>query len=233
MSKSIVKGVENVKRIVAEHKLPGVHGPLIELIACPEQCHTAVEVSGGTSLFSVVVDSDSTASKILDIMNRQRMGGRVTFLPLDRLRPSEPKFTDTETALALISRLHFQPRFRKAVLHVFGQTIICRDLGVASQLASEQNLNCITLEGDQVNRKGAMTGGYVDETQSKMQLQQTITDRRRKQDELRAEADAATKKAQALEQDMNILLSETEKIRSLQSQLRLSFKNIRVGLEGL
>ena len=34
----------------------------------------------------MIVDSDQTASQILEIMNRKKMPGEVTFLPLNKLR---------------------------------------------------------------------------------------------------------------------------------------------------
>ena len=41
---------------------------------------------------------------------------------------------------------------------------------VSTQLARAHNLDCITLEGDQVSRRGALTGGYVDNRKSRLDL---------------------------------------------------------------
>lgn len=38
------------------------------------------------SLFHIVVDNDDTASRILEVMVKEKLG-RVTFMPLNRLRP--------------------------------------------------------------------------------------------------------------------------------------------------
>ena len=43
-------------------------------------------------LFHVVVDSDRTAAQILSIMNKQKMAGEVTFLPLNKLQPPNPTY---------------------------------------------------------------------------------------------------------------------------------------------
>jgi len=37
----------------------------------------------------VIVDTDKTASNILSIMNKQKMSGEVTFMPLNKLKYSE------------------------------------------------------------------------------------------------------------------------------------------------
>jgi structural maintenance of chromosome 3 (chondroitin sulfate proteoglycan 6) len=46
---------------------------------------------------------------------------------------------------------------------VFGKVMVCRDLDTATRVARESNyLNCVTIKGDQVSKKGTMTGGYLD-----------------------------------------------------------------------
>ncbi len=62
----------------------GVHGPVIDLFDCTEALYTAVEVTAGNALYHVVVDSDVTASKIVQHLIRDKVG-RVTCLPLNRL----------------------------------------------------------------------------------------------------------------------------------------------------
>ena len=39
-------------------------------------------------LFHIIVDSDKTASQILSQMNKQKLPGEVTFLPLNKLQSS-------------------------------------------------------------------------------------------------------------------------------------------------
>lgn len=43
----------------------------------------------------MVVDTDRTASQILSVMNRNKMGGEVTFLPLNKLQPPSSRFPST------------------------------------------------------------------------------------------------------------------------------------------
>ena len=47
----------------------------------------------------------------------------------------------------MISKLTYSDRFDKAIKHVFGKTLICRSMEVATQIARTQNLDCITLDG--------------------------------------------------------------------------------------
>lgn len=45
---------------------------------------------------------------------------------------------------------------------VFGKTLVCKDLDIATEAGRATDLNCVTIEGDQVGKKGTLTGGFLD-----------------------------------------------------------------------
>lgn len=66
------------------------------------------------SLFHVVVDNDEIASKILAQLNREK-AGRVTFMPLNRLKTSADGRMPTDAdAIPLKGRLRYDPKVEKA-----------------------------------------------------------------------------------------------------------------------
>eukprot|EP00976_Prorocentrum_cordatum_P072513 1180743-Prorocentrum_minimum.AAC.4 len=75
--RDINRGLVTVKRICNDHRIPGVHGPLIELFDCDEKFNTAVEVTAGNNLFHIVVDSDEIATKIIHYLNQEK-GARLS-----------------------------------------------------------------------------------------------------------------------------------------------------------
>jgi structural maintenance of chromosome 3 (chondroitin sulfate proteoglycan 6) len=50
----------------------------------------------------------------------------------------------------MVSKLNFDEKFEKAFMYIFGRTLICRNLEVATNLARSTHLDCVTLDGDQV-----------------------------------------------------------------------------------
>ena len=52
-----------------------------------------------------------------------------------------------QDAIPMINKLTYEPRFDRAMKHVFSKTLICRSMEVATQIARTQNLDCITLDG--------------------------------------------------------------------------------------
>jgi structural maintenance of chromosome 3 (chondroitin sulfate proteoglycan 6) len=126
------------------------------------------------SLFHVVVDTDQTASKVLDIMLKEKTG-RVTFMPLNRLKPKNPQTPNAQDAIPLIEKLSFAPEHQKAFQQVFGKTCVCRDLNIAAAYVKSHGINTITIDGDKVDRKGAMTGGYHDVRRSRIEAIKAVT----------------------------------------------------------
>ncbi len=177
INRELAAGLAAVRRLVEEHGIAGVHGPVVELFKIArEPLQTAVDVTGGTALFHIVVDNDEVASAILAKMNAVKAPGRVTFLPLSRLNAKAPAYPAGNGIYSIINdAISFDERFRPAMVHVFGRTIVCATLDQATSVAATHNLDCITLEGDRVDRKGAITGGFVDRKASRLRLQSDIT----------------------------------------------------------
>ena len=91
-------------------------------------------------MFHVVTDTDDTAKRLLDIMNREKTG-RLTFMPLNRLRPNVPTYPDAQDAIPLIQKLRFNDRDAKAFQQVFGKTCVCRDLTIAAAYVKSVTIN--------------------------------------------------------------------------------------------
>ncbi len=169
-SRQIAGGLQAVERFVAEEGITGVYGPLISLISLKDEIFApAVEAVGSNQLWQVVVDTDETASKIMKLLIKYK-SGRVTFMPLNRLKKvsTEKQINDDRVSLLVDACLEFDPMFAKAVHQVFGKSLLCKDLDVASAASKNFDMDCVTIDGDIVNRRGALHGGYVDDNRSRI-----------------------------------------------------------------
>ncbi|KAB5541754.1 hypothetical protein DKX38_014728 [Salix brachista] len=147
------RGLNSIRRICREYKISGVFGPIIELLDCDEKYFTAVEVTAGNSLFHVVVEDDNISTQIIRHLNALK-GGRVTFIPLNRVKAPRVTYPQSSDVVPLLKKLKFSPNFTPAFAQVFARTVICRDLDVATRVARTDGLDCITVDGDQVSKKG-------------------------------------------------------------------------------
>ncbi|CEH15344.1 structural maintenance of chromosome protein 3 [Ceraceosorus bombacis] len=167
MGRATALGLQAVEDVVKRHKLEGVFGPLYQLFAVDEKYKVAVETTAGESLFHIVVDTDETATKLLDVMTREKLG-RVTVIPLNRIKPKEVNFPQAADAILMIKKLEYDRKYVAALQQVFGKTIICPNLEIAGAYVRSHGLNAITLDGDRVERKGSLHGGYHDPRRSRL-----------------------------------------------------------------
>lgn len=51
----------------------------------------------------------------------------------------------------MVNRLEYDKKLDKAMRYIFGRTLICRNLEIATNISKQYNLDCITIDGDQVS----------------------------------------------------------------------------------
>ncbi|CAH8341807.1 unnamed protein product [Eruca vesicaria subsp. sativa] len=207
------RGLGSIKRICSEYKINGVFGPLVELVDCEEKFFTAVEVTAGNSLFHVVVENDDISTQIIRHLN-SRKGGRVTFIPLNRVKAPHVNYPQTSEAIPLLRRLKFDSKFAPALGQVFGRTVVCRDLNVATRVAKNDGLDCITLEGDQVSRKGGMTGGFYDHRRSKLRFMNTIIQNTKSINTKEKALEDVRRQLQVIDQQITQLVTEQQRLEA-------------------
>lgn len=109
-------------------------------------------------------------------MLNKTKAGRVTFIPLNRCIDKKIKYPNSHDVIPLIKKINYESIYEKAMMQVFGRTLLCRSIEVGSTFAREHNFDAITLSGDQVNKKGALTGGFIDHKRSRLHAQNTLTE---------------------------------------------------------
>jgi len=229
MPKSVASGASAVKRIVKELGISGVHGQLIDLFDVEDKFATCVEVVAASSLFFIVVDNDDITARLLEELNRQK-AGRVTFMPLNKLKTKESDLPSNEDVIPMISRLKFRPQYRKAFLQVFGKTLVSRNLEVASKYSREHDLNCITMEGDRVDSKGAITGGYTDKSRSRLDARRTIRSTQEKLKGVQDEIDKVVAAISDLDQRVTTKMGELQKEETRLVHLTSTYASLRMEL---
>merc|ERR1712156_175708 len=216
------KGGTNWKQIADSY-----YGLVIENFSCEQSIYTAVEVTAGNRLFHHIVETDKVGTQILKEMNKQKLPGEVTFMPLNRLHVRHLEYPQTKDAIAMVSKLEYEDKYDKAVRYIFGRTLICRNLEVATQLARTTGLDCVTLDGDQVSSKGSLTGGYFNKSRSRLEIQKTRTE---KSDDIQAQEDEMRSlrlKLNEIEGDINKVVSEMQKTETKNSKAKDVFDKVK------
>ena len=156
-------------RLLLEAGLDGIHGAVAQLGEVEDRHRLALEVAAGARMAQVVVDDDRIAARAIDLL-KSRRAGRLTFLPLNKIRSqaasggaamARGRRPDGGNGDGLIGRAveltRFEPIYSDVFGYVFGDTQVFSDLGSARQQLGR--FRAVTLEGELLEKSGAMTGG--------------------------------------------------------------------------
>lgn len=142
--------------------MDGVHGTIAQLGKAPPEYTTALNVAAGGKLHYVVVEDDTVASRAIGFLKEQKLG-RATFLPLNKLRKIQlPEVKEDGVVDYALRLLSFDTRFTDAFGVVFGGTLVLSGLDQARRMMGRYRM--VTLEGELLEKSGAMTGGSFKKT---------------------------------------------------------------------
>ena len=155
-------------RLLLEAGLDGIHGLVAQLAEVDDRYRLALEVAAGGRLSQVVVDDDRIAARAIALL-KQRRAGRLTFLPLNKIRGGGRSGSDalqrgsspggSGCVGRAVELLRFEPIYAEVFRHVFGDTLVYGDLETARRELGRSRI--VTLEGELLERSGAMTGGSL------------------------------------------------------------------------
>lgn len=239
VGKTLLNGRDSVKKVLQNFReqggnaakiVNGYYGMLIENLDCDKEFYTAVEMTAGNKLFHHVVERDEIGTKILQEMNRLRLPGEVTFMPLNRLQDRRIDYPNTKDAVPMISKVKYEKKVEVVMKFIFGKTLICRSLEVATSIAKGKNLDCITLGGDQVSHKGSLTGGYFDSRRSRLELHKTHATLTKEITEQKSKLEEHMKKLTDVEAQINQIVSEMQKSETKNSKNKDTFDKMKADI---
>ncbi|AGB36461.1 chromosome segregation protein SMC [Natronococcus occultus] len=138
--------------------LDGVHGAVAQLGSVSGEYAVACETAAGGRLANVVVDDDGVGQRCIEHL-KSRNAGRATFLPMtdmhERRLPSAP--TDPGVVGFAYDLVEFDEQYAGVFSYVLGDTLVVEDLETARSYTGDYRM--VTLDGDLVEKSGAMTGG--------------------------------------------------------------------------
>ncbi|GAB6088269.1 chromosome segregation protein SMC [Alkaliphilus crotonatoxidans] len=214
------KSVKNI--LTACEKNPslgkGIHGVVADLIKVPKGYEIAIETALGSAIQNIVSETEADGKRLIDHMKRHNLG-RITILPISSLQkrsitPEEQHlikdFKEVQGAFDIIEA---DQRFSNVFSNLLSRVLIVPNLEIGIQVARklQYRLKIVTLEGDQLNIGGSMTGG------SSVKASAGILGRKRELEELKGQLQELERQAQACQQQHQAMLREREAI-----QLKLS-----------
>lgn len=159
---------ELLKASELKGELKGICGAVADLIKVPEGLETAIEAALGTALQNLVTETSTQAKDAINFLKRNNLG-RVTFIPLDSIRPAQPGDLERQAlklpgVIGLAANLtESDAKYRTVVELLLGRLVVVDTLDHAIEAAkkTQQRLKLVTLSGELFHPGGSLSGGGV------------------------------------------------------------------------
>ena len=144
---------------------PGILGVIADIVKVEKQYETAIETALGGTIQNIVTDKESTAKELIGYLKQNKLG-RATFLPLNAIHARntlENEVCINEKGVIGVAsnlvRVSFE--YEGLAKYLLGRILVVDNIDNALLIAKKYKytLRIVTLEGEQLNPGGSMTGG--------------------------------------------------------------------------
>lgn len=204
-------------------KKPGILGVIADIIKVERSYEVAIETALGGTIQNIVTDKEDTAKELIAHLKENRLG-RATFLPLNAIKARDTLEKDNcikEAGVIGVAsnlvRVSFE--YENLAKYLLGRILVVDNINNALAIARKYkySLRIVTLEGEQLNPGGSMTGGAFKNSSN-------LLGRRREIEELKQSVNETSKEGVGLK---NQLSDNRAKIASIREDNDVLTKELR------
>lgn len=160
---------QNVKKVLSNPKLSGIHNTISNLIETDSDYLLATTVALGGAKDYIVVDTPENAKSAISFLKENNLG-RVTFFPLNVIKP---RFIDRDTLEILKRETGFidtidnivkcDNKYDNIIKNQLGNVLLVDTIDTANKISKLINnrYKIVTLTGEVINVGGSITGGKI------------------------------------------------------------------------
>lgn len=144
---------------------PGILGVIADIIKVEKQYETAIETALGGTIQNIVTDKEVTAKELIGYLKQNKLG-RATFLPLNAIHARntlehEPCINEKGVIGVASNLVRVSFEYEGLAKYLLGRILVVDNIDNALSIARKYKytLRIVTLEGEQLNPGGSMTGG--------------------------------------------------------------------------
>ena len=243
--------VEEILKASKHEDLYGIVGAVANLGRADPEYAKALEIAAGGKMQAIVVETDADAEHAINYLKRKNLG-RATFLPLNKMEPKR-NLPDLSGSVAgfvgyAIDLIDYESEYDPAFWYVFRDTVIVDTLENARRSLGRYRM--VTLDGDTVEKSGAMIGGSVSQ---KSRISFAATERDRldvlgaeireiykkradlitKSDDLEAKMNTANKRVAVISNEISKMEMRIEEIKGRETRLSDILGSKQSGMDAL
>lgn len=223
------RGVRAILDAKSKNTIKGIHGVVSNLGKVNDEYALPLRIAAGNKANSIVVDDENIARDCIDHLKSEKQG-IATFLPLNRLKPKNAEKDESLKKMVgvigyAIDLIKFNKKYEDVFKYVFANTLIVDNIETAKKVGINR-IRMVTLEGDLIERSGAMVGGYRKKEISGFK-ETEIEDEIEK---LFSMLKVIGTKILAIESERSVLSEETMKLRTKAYELESKIKKVEIDI---
>ena len=159
------EGFNGAVKFIMKSGVGGMNGVVAELASVPPKYEVAVETALGNSLQNIICEKDNDAKKAIELLKREK-AGRLTFLPIESVFNNKISVNNTIKSAhgfegLACDLIDFDDKYSGIFEYLLGNVVVCDSMDTAIRLSKidDRNIKFVTLEGEIINARGAITGG--------------------------------------------------------------------------
>lgn len=217
----------SIRRVMeAKEKNNNIVGVVADIIKVEKEYETAIEIALGGNIQNIVTEDEATAKSLIEYLKKNKFG-RATFLPLTSIKGStlsNKEALQEKGAIGVASDLiQVDNKFKKLIEFLLGRILVVDHIDNAVAIAKKYNysLRIVTLEGEQLNPGGSLSGGAYKNSSN-------LLGRRREIEELEQGITKRNEKLVELDQDIKVAREQRKLMRESLEANKLKLQDLYV-----
>ncbi|MBE6731695.1 MAG: chromosome segregation protein SMC [Ruminococcaceae bacterium] len=203
----------SVKAILKESErkvLKGVIAPVAKIINTDKEYSIAIETALSGSLQNIVVETERDGKNCLNYLKKNNIG-KATFMPVETIRGfvmSDREYKGKNGYIGIASELvSCDKKFENIKNKLLGTTLVAEDIDAATSLARSCGYKhkFVTLDGQQVNSGGSLTGGALAKNSGILSRRSEIERIRKKAEDLKQKSEQILLERKKLDEEVKFL----------------------------
>ncbi len=215
----------------------GIVGVVADIIKVDKKYEVAIETALGGSIQNIVTDTETTAKELIEFLKKNKFG-RATFLPLSSMSQktgftNEAVLKENGVIGLACDLVRIKEEYSGIAKYLLGRTVVVDKIDQAIVLARKYRytLRMVTLEGEQLNPGGSMSGGTFRNNSNLLGRRREIEDLEKNLENIVKQRDSYTRQVRINKTQIQTLTEELEKIKDVLQQQYLLQNTVRMNLK--
>ncbi len=231
----------SVREVLNNNDLEGILTTISNVIDTDEKYMNALNTASQSNKNFIITKDEISATKAVKYLKDNHLG-RATFFPLNIIKGRSidsntlSKIENNPAFLGILSSIiKYNKKYENIITNQYGNIILTDTLDNANELSKliDNKYRIITLEGDQVNVGGSITGGSLKGTRSIISAKQDLVNAERKLDILSNEKSSIEKNIISIDKERESLEDEVFKLFKERASLNEEYNELNKKLDEL